>query len=185
MLENKFDGIIDQTEKRFDVMLNEQLNLIEQYLNRDRLGKQEQLRIKKQNIVERQRELRSRFELAEQQRKELNKKLSKQISDKEIAIEYDIQLETKNRFESIQHIKQCLQGDFPRLQQMLEKETEEAAVTQSKIEEYVTAKMSKLESALNDQKKIREDSEEHLVQLLKEMMQRIKEQIKAEQKDRE
>ena len=57
-LENKFDGIIDQTEKRFDVMLNEQLNLIEQYLNRDRLGKQEQLRLKKQNIAERQRELR-------------------------------------------------------------------------------------------------------------------------------
>jgi hypothetical protein len=39
-------------------MLNEQLNLIEQYLNRDRLGKQEQLRLKKQNIAERQRELR-------------------------------------------------------------------------------------------------------------------------------
>ena len=28
-LENKFDSIIDHTEKRFDVMLNEQLNLID------------------------------------------------------------------------------------------------------------------------------------------------------------
>ena len=46
---------------------------------------------------------------------------------------------------------------------MLEKETEESAITYTKIEDYIDAKMTKLESALTDQKKIREDSEEHLV----------------------
>jgi hypothetical protein len=50
------------------------------------------------------------------------KKVTKLINDKEIAIEYDISLESKSRADSIQHIKQCLQGDFPRLQTMLDKE---------------------------------------------------------------
>jgi hypothetical protein len=38
-LEDKFDDIIDQTEKQFDVMLNDQLQQIDDYLNRDRLEK--------------------------------------------------------------------------------------------------------------------------------------------------
>jgi hypothetical protein len=64
-LEDGFDEIIDSTEKRFDILLNEQLNQIDTYLNRDRLSKQEMLRLKKQSIVDRQRELKSRFEAAE------------------------------------------------------------------------------------------------------------------------
>ena len=46
-------------------------------------------------------------------------------------------------------------------------------------------KFQKLNSALDDQKKIREESEEQLVQLLKEMMLKIKEQIGNEQRERE
>jgi cell division protein FtsL len=41
----------------------------------------------------------------------------------------------------------------------------------------LSQKVQKLNSAIDDQKKIREDSEEQLVQLLKEMMMKIKEQI--------
>ncbi len=65
--------------------------------------------------MDRQRELKTRFESAEQHRKEIGKKITKLVNDKQNAIEQDIELETKNRFESIQHIKQCLQGDFPKL----------------------------------------------------------------------
>lgn len=41
------------------------------------------------------------MEAAEQHRKEIAKKIQKLASDKEMQVEYDIQLETKNRFESI------------------------------------------------------------------------------------
>ena len=57
-----------------------------------------------------------------------------------MAIEYDIQLESKNRAESIQHIKQCLQNDFPRLQQILDKEQEESQSTSTKISDYLDSK---------------------------------------------
>ena len=57
---------------------------------------------------------------------------------------------------------------------MLDKEMEEGGNTTEKINEYIKGKSSKLQVALDDQKKIREESEEQLVQLLKEMMSKIK-----------
>ena len=53
---------------------------------------------------------------------------------------------------------------------MIDKEQEESNLTTQKIQDHLNTKVSKLNSALDDQKKIREESEEQLVQLLKEMM---------------
>jgi hypothetical protein len=61
--------------------------------------------MKKQAIADRQRDLKGRFEQAEQHRKDISKKIQKLVNDKQKAIEQDIELETKNRYESIQHIK--------------------------------------------------------------------------------
>ena len=41
------------------------------------------------------------FESAENHRKDIGNKINKLVNDKEKAIEEDIELETKNRFESI------------------------------------------------------------------------------------
>ena len=46
---------------------------------------------------------------------------------------------------------------------MLDKEIEESNLNSSKTEEYLDAKINKLENAMSDQKKIREESEEHIV----------------------
>ena len=114
-LEDKFDSIIDQTEKNFDTLLNDKLSSVESYLDKERTSKQEIIKLKKQAIFERKRDIKSIFEAAENHRKEIGNKINKLVNDKEKAIEEDIELETKNRFESIQHIKTCLQNDFPKL----------------------------------------------------------------------
>jgi hypothetical protein len=44
--------------------------------------------------------------------------------------------------------------------------------------EYLFAKVRKLESALSDQQKIREESEEQLVHLMEDMMIKIKDSLK-------
>jgi len=82
------------------------------------------------------------------------------VNEKQSAIEQDIELEKKNRFESIQHIKQCLQSDFPKLQQQIDKEQEDAQLNIDKIKLHASQKTQKLNSAIDDQKKIREESEE-------------------------
>lgn len=92
------------------------------------------IRLKKQAINDRHRDIKSRFEMAEQHRKEIGKKITKLVTEKQQAIEQDIELEKKNRFESIQHIKQCLQSDFPKLQQQIDKEQEDAQMNMDKNE---------------------------------------------------
>ena len=52
----------------------------------------------------------------------MEKKLKKLINDKAAGVVADIELESKNRSESISHIRQCLSQDFPKLQNLIEKE---------------------------------------------------------------
>ena len=59
--------------------------------------------------------MKARFDYAEMQRKDIASKITKILLEKQTEIEQDIELEQKNRFESIQHIKQCLQSDLPKL----------------------------------------------------------------------
>ena len=68
---------------------------------------------------------------------------------------------------------------------MLEKEQEESGLNFQKMTEYLFAKSRKLENALSDQQKIREESEEQLVHLMEEMMTKIKDQLKNEQIERQ
>ena len=67
-----------------------------------------------------------------------------------------------------------MQSDFPKLQQQIDKEQEDAQLNIDKIKLHASQKTQKLNSAIDDQKKIREESEEQMVQLLKEMMSKIK-----------
>ena len=54
-----------------------------------------------------------------------------------------------------------------------------------KIKAHLNQKIDKLNSALDDQRKIREESEEQLVQLIKEMMAKLKSHIEGESRERE
>lgn len=68
---------------------------------------------------------------------------------------------------------------------MLDKEQEESNLGQQKTREYLLAKVRKLENALSDQQKIREESEEQLVHMMEDMMTRIKEALKLQRVERE
>ena len=64
-MEDRFDAIVDQTERQFDLLLNDQLTHIDTYLSRDRVTKEDALRAKRLAMQERQRELRARFDATE------------------------------------------------------------------------------------------------------------------------
>lgn len=84
-------------------------------MNRERSSKQELLERKRRELREKEREIKAKFEAAETSRKEMEKKVQKIMSEREKILERDIETEKKNRFESVQHIKSCLRGDFPKL----------------------------------------------------------------------
>ena len=55
----------------------------------------------------------------------MDKKITKLIEDKTAAVQADIQVESRNRLESIEHIKACLKSDFPKLEEMIKREYED------------------------------------------------------------
>ena len=66
-----------------------------------------------------------RFTSSEKSRFEIEKKLTKVIEDKAKDVQTDLAFESRNRLESIEHIKACLKSDFPRLEELIRKECEE------------------------------------------------------------
>ena len=61
-LEDRFDNVVDSTERQFETIMNEQMSHIDTYLTRDRAAKEEAMRTKKLAVQERQRELKQKFE---------------------------------------------------------------------------------------------------------------------------
>lgn len=75
------------------------------------------LKLKREELAQREQEIQDRFQMAERQRFELEKKIQKIIEDKTLNVQTDLQTEAKNRQESIEHIKMCLKSDFPKLEE--------------------------------------------------------------------
>ena len=63
---------------------------------------------------------------------------------------------------------------------MVDKEKDDNTSTTKNTAEYLAHKVTKLNAAVEEESKMRHESEEQIVQLLKEMMTKIKEQIKGE-----
>lgn len=63
------------------------------------------------------------------------------IDDKAAAVAADLQVEAKNRHESIEHIKACLKSDFPKLEEMIRREFEEREEGDIQLEQHIVAEM--------------------------------------------
>ena len=85
MLEEKFDEAIDTSEKKFEIV-DTQLQQITSYLNKDKMTKEEMLRLKREELLAREQEISERFQIAERQRFEIEKKLTKVIDEKAASV---------------------------------------------------------------------------------------------------
>ena len=56
-------------------------------------------------------------------RKEMEKRLLSIIEDRFAALKQDVAKESRNRFESVEHLKSCLENDFPKLQEVVKTES--------------------------------------------------------------
>ena len=93
--------------------------------------------------------------------------------------------ESRIRYEAVEQLKGCLQNDFPKLQDMIkneqtQRETSDNAVRE-KLEETV---VNQVERAIEGEKKQREDTEEAILEMLKEMVGKIKGEIDQERQQR-
>lgn len=59
--------------------------------------------------------IQERFEQESVARKEMEKRLMGIVEDRFSTLKTDVSKESRNRYESIEHLKQCLENDFPKL----------------------------------------------------------------------
>ena len=52
----------------------------------------------------------------------MEKRLMNIVEDRFSALKADISKESRNRYESVEHLKSCLENDFPKLQEVIKTE---------------------------------------------------------------
>ena len=53
----------------------------------------------------------------------MEKRLLALIEDRFTSLKTEVAKETRNRFESVEHLKNCLENDFPKLHEVIKAET--------------------------------------------------------------
>lgn len=52
----------------------------------------------------------------------MEKRLQNIVEDRFAALKTDVSKESRNRYESVEHLKSCLENDFPKLQEVIKTE---------------------------------------------------------------
>ena len=55
----------------------------------------------------------------------MEKRLLGLVEDRFNALKGDVSKESRNRYESVEHLKNCLENDFPKLQEVIKGESNE------------------------------------------------------------
>ena len=97
------------------------------------------------------------------------------IEERFAALRAEVCRESRIRYEAVESLKGCLKNDFPKLQEMIKQEQAQRetsdAIVREKVEETL---VSQVERALEAEKKSREETEEAILEMLKEMVGKIK-----------
>ena len=136
-------------------------------------------------MLVREQEISERFSQFETQRFEIEKKLTKIIDEKTQGVANDLSAESRNRMESIEHIKACLKSDFPKLEDLIRREFEDREEGDAALENHLTTEMQRLRDSVEDEKRGREETEETMIEMFKDMINKIKGEIENEKGERE
>jgi len=161
----KISQILDQIE--------EQNNQIEESYS----DKMIYLRKLEEKVVE-------RFEQERLLRKELEKKANIMIEEKADFLKNELKKEMNNRYESLENFNKIIETDIPKILEIFKEEEKEMFKNDTDLTERIIIESQNLKELVVEEKKCREETEEALLEMLKEMISTIKNQIETEKKNR-
>ena len=85
-----------------------------------------------------------RFDTEVASRREMEKRLFSVVEERTTTLRNELAKESKNRYDSIEHLKQCLENDFPRLQEALKNESIEREEADASLQRRVEEEGSRL-----------------------------------------
>jgi hypothetical protein len=111
----------DSNNKKFNIF-KDRINEFTKYIEEDKLAKEYSHETRLQELKALEIKIQERFEQENVARREMEKRLFQVIEDRFSALKTDVTKESRNRYESVEHLKSCLENDFPKLQEVIKTE---------------------------------------------------------------
>lgn len=125
-----------------------------------------------------------RFEQEAKLRKEIERKAFLLIEEKSNFLQNEIIKENKNRNESLENFHKIIQNDIPKIQENLREEQNEMMENDNNLLNKVIDETDKLFEFVMNEKKSRDETEQALTEMLKAMINAMKNQLENEKKQR-
>lgn len=106
------------------------------------------------------------------------------IEEKTGAIRSELSTESRTRNENVERLNQCLETDLPRLHEATKTEIAEREEMDTNISRKMNEELSKLNQLLVQEKGNRQESEQAIFDMLKDVVNRIKTEVDGEKKQR-
>ena len=97
-----------------------------------------------------------------------------QIEDKFMAVRKTLSQESRNRYESIEQLKSSLENDMPRLQELITTETDQREQRDQAVFAKIDHEVRICVDAVEQERKQREEAEEAMLEMIKDMTEKIK-----------
>lgn len=111
----------DHNNKKFN-LFKDRINEFHKYVDEDKQTKEYIYETRLQELKALEIKIQERFEQETAARRDMEKRLAGIVEDRFAALKSDVAKESRNRFESIEHLKNCLENDFPKLQEVIRAE---------------------------------------------------------------
>jgi len=183
-VQERLTEVSDQTGKKFSVV-KENIAKIQKQIEDEKQKTESLLESKNHYIKVLENKIFERFDQEAQIRKEIEKKLFALIEDKFNSLKIEISKESRNRFESIENLKNYLENDVPKLQGLLKFEQSEREENDNGILKKTNEEVQTVQNQIQTEKKTREETEEAILEMLRIMITRMKSDIENERKERE
>jgi hypothetical protein len=125
-----------------------------------------------------------RFEQERLLRNEFEKKAYIMIDEKADFLKSELKKEMKNRFESLDNFNKIIESDIPKIIGIFKEEEKEMFKNDTDLTEKIIIESQNLRELVVEEKKCREETEEALLEMLKQMISTIKNQIENEKRNR-
>jgi hypothetical protein len=183
-VQERLSEVNDQTNKKFSVV-KENIAKIQKQIEDEKQKTDSLLESKNHYIKVLENKIFERFDQEAQIRKEIEKKLFALIEDRFNGLKIEISKESRNRYESIENLKNYLENDIPKLQGLLKFEQSEREENDTNILKKTNDEVQAVQNLIQTEKKSREETEEAILEMLRIMITRMKSDIESERKERE
>ena len=177
-VEARLSALADKTEesqneilKNFESTKKEIAELI-QMIENDRISFDESYEARTQYISKLEFKLMEQFNNERDERNAMCNRLISNVDNKYMILKNELAKEEKNRDESIDNFKNYLESEVPKL------------VSQMK-RQLIDTEMDKIINVIKNEKQTREETEEAFLDMLRSIINKIKEECEIEKKNRE